>query len=375
MNFQKIINKVTERYQSDDWKNEIKTLKERLISKPVILYGVGFFGAVIVRSFKESGIDVQCFCDSNKRGIDVETKLEIISPEELRNSYFDSNVVISVANPSTEKAVYERIISLGFEKDRVFSFRDAYMFIKKSRVETVSLTLDDFNKLKDGYNQAFEMFKDDNSRKIIVETINSYLFHDTFEYENPVDSYFPAQIKLSDHEVFIDGGLYTGDTTEEFIKRTNGSYSKIYGFDIDENNLIYARKNLEKMKNVEIISKGLWRKKDFLNAELGIMAGSNIKENAENVVELVSLDELFIEKPVDEYPSFIKLDIEGSEKEALLGASKIISSVKPKLAICVYHKPEDIFVLSQLIKKLNPDYKIFLKKYSPYIWDTVMYAY
>lgn len=375
MDFQIILDTAKEKYISGEWKKRQDNLKERLLSKPVVLYGVGFFGAVIARSFKENKIAVKCFCDSKKRGIDSETQLNIISPDELVDKYSDANVVISVANPSTEKAVYDTVVSLGFPSDRIFRFNEAYMFIKKSRVETVSLSLEEFADLEDGYRRAYEMFSDDNSKKIIKETIYSYLFHELFEYEEPKNSYFPEQLILSEHEVFVDGGLYTGDTSEEFIRRTNEKYKRIVGFDIDENNLSSARKNLEHFSNVDIISKGLWNKAASMHAELGIMAGSNIKDSAESIVELVSLDDFFSSYNEDDYPSFIKLDVEGSEKEAILGAADIIRNKKPKLAICVYHKPEDIFVLPELVKQLNPEYKLFLKKYSPYIWDTVMYAY
>ena len=79
-------------------------------------------------------------------------------------------------------------------------------------------------------------------------------------------------------------------------------------------------------------------------------------------VAVTSLDTVYANTGI--LPSFIKFDIEGSEKAALLGAAKIIRTSKPKLAICAYHKNEDYYVLPQTILSLNPDYKLYLRHYS-----------
>ena len=72
--------------------------------------------------------------------------------------------------------------------------------------------------------------------------------------------------------------------------------------------------------------------------------------------------------------TFIKMDIEGSEYQAILGAEKMITSHKPKLAISVYHKPEDIWQLPLLIYRFNHEYKFYLRHYSFGNNETVLYA-
>ena len=122
MSFQEELKKIEDRYYKKEWKQARQELKERLLSRPIVLYGLGFFGGVIVKNFANEGIPVQCFCDSKKRGIDAETGLKILSPQELTEQYSDANIVISVANPSTEKSVYHTVLSLGFGKKQIFSF-------------------------------------------------------------------------------------------------------------------------------------------------------------------------------------------------------------------------------------------------------------
>ena len=72
---------------------------------------------------------------------------------------------------------------------------------------------------------------------------------------------------------------------------------------------------------------------------------------------------------------YIKYDVEGSEKEALVGSSNTIKAHSPKLLVSLYHRSEDMFALPLLVKKLNPDYSLYLRRFA-YIpaWDLNLYA-
>lgn len=115
---------------------------------------------------------------------------------------------------------------------------------------------------------------------------------------------------------------------------------------------------------------GSWNKKceiEFIDN----LASSSINLNSKgNKISVDTLDNLFINTPI----TFIKMDIEGSEKETLMGAEKLIKKYKPKLAVCVYHKWEDIYEIPQIIKSLVPEYKIHLRHHSASIEETVYYA-
>ena len=75
-----------------------------------------------------------------------------------------------------------------------------------------------------------------------------------------------------------------------------------------------------------------------------------------------------------EKATFIKMDIEGSELEALKGAKNQIMNYSPRLAICVYHKREDLITIPQYIKKLVPEYKLYLRAHFPYASELVIYG-
>jgi hypothetical protein len=77
---------------------------------------------------------------------------------------------------------------------------------------------------------------------------------------------------------------------------------------------------------------------------------------------------------IDDKITFIKMDIEGAEYNAILGAHNTITKYRPKLAISIYHKPEDIWEIPSLILKMNPEYKLYLGHYSIAAAETVLYA-
>jgi FkbM family methyltransferase len=71
---------------------------------------------------------------------------------------------------------------------------------------------------------------------------------------------------------------------------------------------------------------------------------------------------------------FIKMDIEGSELSALRGAESTIRRWRPKLAISLYHRPEDFFSIPSWIDSLGIGYRLFLDHYSIHHEETVLYA-
>lgn len=117
----------------------------------------------------------------------------------------------------------------------------------------------------------------------------------------------------------------------------------------------------------------MWDESKELSFAANGTANSHIAESEENnmvKVKVISLDEMLGGRPV----SFIKMDIEGAEYKALAGARNTIVKNKPKLAICVYHKAEDIWELPGLILEMRPDYKLYFRHYSDNSTETILYA-
>ena len=173
-------------------------------------------------------------------------------------------------------------------------------------------------------------------------------------------------------EVFVDGGAYDGLTALSFAKWAGNSFSHIYCFEPDAANQELCQRRLSSFQpdKAEIIPKGLWSQRSILHFDSQGGQGSSLAETGEVSVEVTSLDEELQGQKV----TFIKMDVEGAELASLKGAEKIILEQRPKLAICVYHKPEDIFEIPQLLLSYHEDYRFFLRQYALGGAETVLYA-
>lgn len=98
---------------------------------------------------------------------------------------------------------------------------------------------------------------------------------------------------------------------------------------------------------------------------------SHISDEGDSSIEVMSIDEAINGK---EKVTLIKMDVEGAELESLKGAKNTILKDKPKLAICIYHKAQDMIDLPVYIKSLVPEYKLYIRHHSNGEGETVLYA-
>ena len=174
-------------------------------------------------------------------------------------------------------------------------------------------------------------------------------------------------------EVFADVGCYDG-LSSVFFNEWCGWNGFSYCFEPDRTNIDRIHRILKK-KNVsayKLIDKGAWSRGGTLSF---VSMGNSVshvseKDTGADSIEVIALDDCLYDKGV----TFIKMDIEGAEYEALKGTKRIIREQKPKLAICIYHRPEDIWKLPELILEFNDSYKLYLRHYSYKDNESVLYA-
>jgi len=191
------------------------------------------------------------------------------------------------------------------------------------------------------------------------------------------EHYFPQDIiKLSDDECFVDGGAYIGDTIDCFITKTKNIFKKIYAFEIENNNYNICRNKFTSDSRINIFNYGISNENKKMNISLNINAQEHrltSEGEIRNEVSVVAIDELLKGERI----SFIKMDVEGEEMNALDGCVNTIIIQKPKLAISAYHKASDIFDVPMWINKICPEYKLYFRHHDPRsngLFETVCYA-
>ena len=178
-------------------------------------------------------------------------------------------------------------------------------------------------------------------------------------------------MKHCDHEVFADVGCFDGTTSMFFAKWSGNVYDAIYAFEPDYHNYEKCKRKLADMLGSgEIFPYGLWNMETTLLFNAISTGASAVSSDGTIKIQVKVLDEVLRDKNV----TFIKMDVEGSELNALKGAKKMIVEKKPKLAISIYHKPEDMWEIPELLLEYNPEYTFYLRHYSVAADETVLYA-
>jgi FkbM family methyltransferase len=186
-------------------------------------------------------------------------------------------------------------------------------------------------------------------------------------YVNEKITYFDPKIilpRLGTEEILIDAGCYNFNTSKRLLEVAQG-VKKIYAYEPDENNYNFIKQRVDELglTNVVLGQYAWWSedttitfKSDGGTSEINLSDG-DIIVNTRHIDGVI---------PEDEQVTYIKMDIEGAELEALKGAVNTIKRCRPMLAISIYHKPNDYLELIEFCLSLNPDYKVYIRQSCPY---------
>jgi len=347
---------------------DYKTIKERSRGRAVILFGCGMGGIGVAERLEGLGILIDGICDNHRTGVFSYTGQRIMTPVELYEKYAKALVVIS--SETYEQEIFVGLRQLGFAEDQILPFPRKNPSIVQSSINFISVDSFIRTHYKD-YEWAYDLLSDELSRSVLIKIIRKYLLNEIIPLSTDSPQYFEKGLMdLTPGEIFVDGGACYGDTSHMFAKLCQAKsikYKHIYSFEPNEKCYKVAQNILlPHFPDIDIITKGLWNRKTELtftsapNAAASTMVLGVAGEKS--VVSVISLDEFFAEKPFDDWPTFIKMDIEGAEQEALQGAKEVISVKYPKLAICVYHKPDDPYEIMRILRTYNPNYRYALRQ-------------
>lgn len=306
------------RKMAETTKEGKKCKKFFLSKKKKVIFGAGIYGKRIKDIY--DNVDFDCYIDNNIEKVEEGffNKLPIIHVNEYIKRYCGENIVI--ASREYNQEMFRQLIDAGIKKENILNF----------------------GKLVDKltYTQYFDLI--------------------------------PFQEQKNRMESFIDGGALDGRSSMMFQKWCKGKYSKIWIFEPDPINVnkcknFFCKNNI---KDYVIVPKGISDINGEVNFEACANGLSHINQNGKVKIVTCRIDDIVGNEQV----TFIKMDIEGSEYQGLRGAEKTIRKQKPKLAISVYHKTEDIINLAELILEYNPNYKLYIRHYMPLQEETVLYA-
>lgn len=281
---------------------------------PIGIFGAGRIGKKIIKMYRD--ITFACFIDNNKRG--EYEGLPVFSLNEFAKEYPQGTIVISMRDGYSE--VEEQIKQRGIPNSRIINYAHEHVHMSDRR-------------------QYFDL---------------EQLWD--LQYER---------------EVFIDGGAFDGVTSKNFLeilraKQEKNGFAYVWEPETKFSSVIDGVLQEYKDK-IKIIYKGLWNKREMLSfVEDGVC--SMIDNAGKETIEVDSIDSV-----IDEPVSFIKMDIEGAEYKALSGAKETVKKCRPRLAISIYHRNEDIIDIPKLIIELG-DYELYLRHYTLTEGDTVLYA-
>ncbi len=202
---------------------------------------------------------------------------------------------------------------------------------------------------------------------------NSFLFKQ-YEYNHK------KVIEACEGDIIIDAGGGLGNTALYFATKVKNT-GRIYTFEFIGNNIKILIKNLSLnpvlKKFIELIKIPLWNTSDqelyIIEDGPNSMITFHSSEKSSEKIKTISIDDFVIRNNIPKV-DFIKMDIEGAELDALLGAKETLARFKPKLAISVYHDLRHYYKIPQYINSLNLNYKFYLDHYSVRPSESILFA-
>lgn len=357
---------------------DIKSVREELVqalsrkfddSKKIAVYGAGDTAERWFAPFVRGDVVPNCFIDDTpgKAGTFLYEK-PVISLEEAHVECKGALILLASIVQKTRETMADTLRKDPIEDAEVCLEWEEYVFCKHS----------------DEVLAVFDMLEDECSKRTYANMILTRMGKTVQNLDYCCkDQYFAiAEFAKRDiDEVFVDCGGYVGDTIEQYLNIKAGVFEKIVAFEPFERSFramstrtarLVQEWGLEE-NQIELVQAGVGE--EAYKTELKICERADGQalspERAHGDIPVIALDNYFAEQKI----SFLKADIEGYEWNMLHGVERVIRRDRPKLAICMYHTPFDMYRLALKIRLYCPDYKFAVRQHYCDILETVLYAY
>lgn len=346
-------------------------------SSGVLIYGAGKTGRFVLEECRKIGIPIVAVMDRNPTEFSDGTTFYQYPfyPKELRNH----PVIVAIHGELLN--AWAQLREAGFPL--LYTMSQFYLFAWHNYHYVLpnyccpGSTQDNLTEM-DSYQQEISA-----AYNLLEDNISRTNFHNQIYYRRTGNVQYiqepdPGLQYYSDNRPFhiqrpinfVDCGAFTGDTLQELAAVLE--FESITAFEPDPEVFQILRKYLAKNRlsdRIITIPGGVGNHNEVLSFHSSQDGGATFG-HGELKVPVFALDSLLCSCRVD----FIKMDIEGSEAEALHGAQDIIHRESPILAISVYHKPADLWKIPLLIKQIYPASHLFLRSHHGSYHDTVCYA-
>jgi len=346
----------------------------------VVVYGAGGFAREAIRILRAANADIACALDQRGSACPLIDGVRVYSPGEeplTLAERAEAVAVVAVFNRDADPAEIEDTLeALGY--GRVVGVPELYESFAADFGERFWLaTRSSYGAFADRIDEASRLWADEASRELYLDTVRYRL--SWAAYAGPVPcsghQYFPSDVPLTRGPMrLIDCGAFIGDTLAS-IAELGYPVDTVHAFEPDLANVASLASFARRFSRESGAEVSVWpcavadhfEHRNFQGAE---GEASSLSASGGEIVTAVALDDVL----PNTLATDLKLDIEGAELDALRGARELISRSHPRLAVCVYHRPEHLWEIPLFVRDMGPWYDFYLRSHGHYGFDTVMYA-
>ncbi|MBQ7379002.1 MAG: FkbM family methyltransferase [Clostridia bacterium] len=347
-------------------------------NKHIVMYGMGNGADKILAVAESKGITVEDFfaSDGFVRGHSFHGK-RVLSYTEAKEKYGADRMIVLLSFASSLPDVMQNILRIASECELyapdvpVFGdnlFDAAFYFAHKAK-----------------FDAARALLADEESVRVFDHIISYKLTGDLkflVQIENDPEESFSQILPSHTFRTALDLGAYNGDSARALAPYAS-ALQTLYALEPDARNYrkLCAYAQVETRFSLIPLPFAAWNENTTLYFDASGNRNAGAAQNTSSVllpragkvkeVEARTVDSVLEGKACD----YIKFDVEGSEAEALMGCKQTIAEHAPALLVSCYHRSEDLYALPLLVRSLNPDYRLYLRRFRYFpAWDINLYA-
>ena len=363
----------------DDLADALRDNRESSLGRcPLYLYGAGNIGKEVCELLTRHSITVTAFLDrkaqpgASWKSIPILPADDASIPQDQRRR---SQVIITIFNRETEiPPIVKWLESLDY--GQVISFLELHAQFPQELGDRFWLTSREFYPPHQAsIEKADELWHDETSRNLYrsILRFRFRLDHQVPPKPGPGPPYFTSDLPPWPTPLrFIDCGAYDGDTLRD-LAATGLPTEAVAAFEPDSANFAKLAQSLASEGALTatacLYPCGVSSQTKQIRFSAGGGESSRFSDEGDQFIQCVALDDALAHFN----PNLIKMDIEGAEYDALLGARQLIERYRPGLAICVYHRPHDLWRIPLLVHGWLQGGRHYLRLHAHNTFDLVYY--